>query len=159
MPFLLHLGFAVITAFFLSLFFALHWEEVAKSLHVKGFGRGNGVRCRFGRNELDSPNYFRLASAWVELTRSAMWWSILIGHASILLYVRFLLVARSAGTDQSSAKCGHSRAAAHSKRGPSQKEHFLERPGSSSQAQQSAFTDEPSLPVQCPHRNPTLAFH
>jgi len=87
----LHLGFAVITAFFLSLFFAPLGGS-PKSLHVKGFVVASGFGVVLAVTSWMSQ-LLPMASPWVELTRSAMWWSILIGHASILLYVRFLLVA------------------------------------------------------------------
>jgi sensor histidine kinase YesM len=87
----LHLGFAVITAFFLSLFFAPLGGS-PKSLHVKGFVVASGFGVVFALTSWIFQ-LLPMASPWVELTRSAMWWSILIGLASILLYVRFLLVA------------------------------------------------------------------
>ncbi len=87
----LHLGFTVITASFLSLFFAPLGGSPT-SLHVKGFVVASGLGVVLALTSWIFQ-LLPMASPWVELTRSAMWWSILIGYASILLYVRFLLGA------------------------------------------------------------------
>ena len=95
----LHLGFAVITAFFLSLFFAPLGESLNHSLRVRGFVAAAG----FGAVLAATSWIFQVlqvASAWVELTRSALWWSILIVYASILLYFRSLLVAQEPGKNK-----------------------------------------------------------
>lgn len=91
----LHLGFAVISAFFLFLFFTPVGGS-PKPLHVKGFV----VAAGFGVVLAGSSWIAQLlpvTSPWIELTRSAIWWSILIGHASILLYVRFRIVSGEPG--------------------------------------------------------------
>ena len=91
----LHLGFAVITAFFLSLFFS-PLAGGPKSFYVRGFAGAAGLGVVLAVTSWMSQ---RLpgGAPWAEFTRSAVWWTILIGHASVLFVVRFLLVAGAPG--------------------------------------------------------------
>lgn len=95
----LHLGFAVITAFFLSLFFATLGESLKSVLRLRGFVAAAGFGVILAATSWISQ-VLQVASPWVQLTRSSLWWSILIVYASILLCFRSFLVAQEPGKNK-----------------------------------------------------------